>query len=171
MSVQIRRLTGSTPGTGDDITNSNTRLLASDTHTISGTSNAVRIPSSGTNYSYKCSLQLYYDGSGTGTVDNIRWFTDGVNSLGTGIGLQVKTSSVYSQATGTEGVSGDEMTGGSDGFSYLESSPLTISGSVTGPSNELFADILEKQITVDSNADNGVSGQETGTYRYDSTIA
>lgn len=172
MSIQIRRWTGAAGSeTKDNITDTNTRFLASDSHTVAGTSNPVLIPDSGTNYSYKASTRLYYDGSGTGTIDNIKWYTDGDNNLGTGIGLNVKTASTYSQATGTEGETGDEMTGGSDAFDYTSANPLSVTGSVTDPANEDVGDFVELQSTVGTTASAGTSTQETVTWRYDSTIA
>ena len=178
MAVQIRRLTGAGP-TGTDITSINTRLNAEDTHTTAGTSNPILIPSSGTSYSYWCSTRLYFNGSGTGTINNIRWFTDGANGLGTGIGLRVGTATAYAQATGTPGDTGTELTAGnystftlgnSNAFTYTSASPLTVSGSVTDPTDEYFGDIVVLQVTVADTASAGATATETMSWRYDTTI-
>lgn len=169
MAVQVHRLTGTTPTT-TDITSTNTRLNAEDAHSESGTTNPILIPDSGTNYSYKASTQLFYSGTGTGTINNIKWYTDGDNGLGTGVGLEVATSATYSQATGTEGETGDDNAG-SDAFTHTSGSPLSVSGSVTDPDDELFGDIVELQTTVGDTASAGATASETMTFRYDSTVA
>lgn len=179
MAVQIRRLTGAGP-TSTDITSINTRLNAEDAHTTAGTSNPVRVPSSGTNYSYWCVTQLYYDGSGTGTIDNIEWFTDGTNSLGTGVGLNAQDATGYVQATGTAGTTGTELTTGNyatltgapvNAFGFTTGSPKTVTGSVTNPSSEAFGNRMVLQLTVASTASAGSTSSETITWRYDSTVA
>ena len=179
--IKVYRLTGDTSGsdpveatTYTDITDSNTRLNATDAHSTSGTTHPILIPDSGTNYSYKCSTQLGWDGTaGTGTINNIKWYTDGSNGLGDGVGMNVKsTTNDYSQAAGTEGETGDEMTDGSDAFGYTSASPLSVSGSATDPEDgEKIGDIVEQQVTVDSTAGAGATSSETVTFQYDSTVA
>jgi hypothetical protein len=181
MSIQIRRLVGTTPGTAGavNITSINTRLNAEDAHTTAGTSNSILRPSSGTNYSYWAVTRLFYNGSGTGTINNIRWFTDGTNSLGTGRTLVVNTATGYVQATGTAGTSGTQLTTGnyatlagapSNAFAYTTGSPLAVAGSVTNPSTEYFGDFVVMQAEVADTASAGASTTETLSWRVDSTI-
>jgi hypothetical protein len=181
MSIQIRRLVGTTPGTAGavNITSTNTRLNAEDAHTTAGTTNSILKPSSGTNYSYWAVTRLFYNGSGTGTINNIRWFTDGTNSLGTGRTLVVNTATGYVQATGTAGTSGTQLTTGnyatlagapSNAFAYTTGSPLAVAGSVTNPSTEYFGDFVVMQAEVADTASAGASTTETLSWRVDSTI-
>jgi len=181
MSIQIRRLVGTSPGTSGavDITSINTRLNAEDAHTTAGTTNSILKPSSGTNYSYWAVTRLYYNGSGTGTINNIRWFTDGTNSLGTGRGLVVNTATGYVQATGTLGETGTQLTTGNyatlagapvNAFTYTSASPLTVAGSVTNPNNAYFGDFVVIQATIADTASAGASSTETLSFRVDSTI-
>lgn len=178
MAVKIYRLTGAATGgvatTYTDITSINTRLNAEDAHSTAGTSNPILIPSAGTNYSYKCSTQLGWDGAtGSGTINNIKWYTDGSNSLGTGVGLQVKSASAtYVQATGTEGESGGNIAG-TNAFTYTSASPLSITGSTTNPTDGTkFGNIVEIQTTVGATASVGpTAATEACTWRYDSTIS
>jgi hypothetical protein len=179
MSIQIRRLTGAGP-TSTDITSINTRLNAEDAHTTAGTSNSILKPTSGTNYSYWAVTQLFYNGSGTGTINNIKWFTDGSNGLGTGRTMVVNTATGYVQATGTPGESGTQLTTGNYGtlagaptnaFAYTTGSPLSVTGSVTDPSTEAFGDRVVFQIAVADTAAAGASSAETISWRVDSTIA
>lgn len=179
MSVQIHRLTGAGP-TGTDITGINTRANAEDAHTTAGTSNPIRKPAAGTNYSYWVSTRLFFDSSGTGTINNIEWYSDGANGMGTGIGVIGNDASAYTQATGTPGETGDELTtvaypglSGApvDVFSFTTGSPKSIPGDVTDPTDEYFANLFVYQVTVDDTASAGATNQETFTWRYDSTIA
>lgn len=175
MTVEILRKTGTTPST-TDITSSNTRLNATDAHSTSGTTNPVKIPDSGTNYSYWCTTQLNVSSNSESyTVDNIKWYTDGSNDLGTGLTMNVATATSYVQATGTEGISGDELTTGnhtgltgspSDAFAYTSGSPLSVSGSISGSTGEV-GNMVVMQINVADTASVGASSQETMTYMYD----
>jgi len=183
MALQIHRLTGTGP-TGTDITSINTRLNAEDAHSTAGTTNPIRIPTSGTNYSYWAVTRLYYDGSGTGTINNIEWFTDGTNSLGTGVGLVMARANVYAQATGTPGVTGTQLTVANYGngttdlveapanaFTFTSGSPKAVTGSVTNPTDEYFGQMVVLQTTVGTTASAGATPQESCTFRVDSTIA
>lgn len=182
MAVQIHRLTGAGP-TGTNITSINTRLNAEDAHSVAGTTNPITIPSVGTNYSYWANTQLYFDSSGTGTIDNIEWFTDGANGLGTGVGLLAQTANTYGEASGTPGDTGDELTIANygdgiddldgapvDAFTLVTGSPLSVAGSVTDPTDEYFGSIVVLQVSVGTTAGPGATPQETMTWRYDSTI-
>ncbi len=179
MSVQIHRLTGAGPS-GSNITDVNTRCNAEDVHSTAGTNNPILVPTAGTNYSYWVTTRLYYDGDDTGTINNIRWFTDGSNDLGTGIGCIGNDADAYTQATGTPGETGTELTAGNypglsgapvDVFTLTSASPRTIDGNVTDPNNEYFGEMMVFQVTVATTAAAGPTGSETFTWRYDSTIA
>jgi len=183
MSIQIRRLTGAGP-TGTDITSINTRLNSDDAHSTAGTTNPILKPSSGTNYSFWAVTALYHDGAGTGTVNNIKWYTDGANGLGTGRGLVVATAGVYDQATGDTGESGTQLTVANYGngttdlnaepvnaFGLTTGSPLSVDGTETDPEDEYIGDMVVVQATVADTASAGVSSAETITWRYDSTLS
>jgi hypothetical protein len=57
-TVQIVRKTGASPGSATNITGINTRANAEDAHSVSGTSNPIRVPTSGTKYSYWVTTRL-----------------------------------------------------------------------------------------------------------------
>ena len=90
-TVIIERLTGAGPARSD-ITSINTRANTFDSQTTGDTANPIEIPSAGTNYSYWVNTQLNATVAPDNLIDNIEWFTDGVNSYGTGITLQVATA-------------------------------------------------------------------------------
>lgn len=183
MAVQIRRLTGSGP-TPTNVTSINTRLNAEDAHSTGGTTNPILKPAAGTNYSFWAVFRLFFSGTGTGKISDIEWFTDGSGSLGTGRGLNVATANAYAQATGTPGVSGDELSVANYGngttdlngapvsaFTKTTGSPLAVDGEVTDPDNDEFGDYVVLQYTVGTTASAGAGSQETITWRWLSTIA
>jgi hypothetical protein len=184
MGVKIKRYwdTGATQEA--DVTSGNSRLLAQEAHTASGTTNPIVKPASGTNYSFWALFRLYFDGVGVGTINNIKFFTDGANGLGTGRGLVVSTAGVFAEATGTEGETGDELTVAEYGngttdlndepvnaFGLTTGSPLSIDGTITDPEDEAFGDYLVMQASIADTASAGLSPTETMTYRYDSTVS
>jgi len=174
-TVLIRRLTGAGP-TATDITSINTRANAEDAHTTAGTSNSILVPAAGTNYSYWVVTRLDVTAITSGTVDNVKWYTDGSNNFGTGVTCKGNTASGYVQATGTAGTSGTQLTTGnyatlagapSDVFGYTSGSPLSVTGSTTGTGQ--FGDRVVYQIEVGTTAASGATAQETFTWRYDDT--
>lgn len=174
-TVLIRRLTGAGP-TATDITSINTRANAEDAHTTAGTSNSILVPAAGTNYSYWVVTRLDVTAITSGTVDNIKWYTDGSNNFGTGVTCKVNTATGYVQATGTAGTTGTQLTTGAyatlagaptDAFAYTSGSPLSVSG--TTATTGQVGDRVVYQIEVGTTAASGATAQETFTWKYDDT--
>lgn len=174
-TVIINRLTGAGP-TATPITSINTRANAEDAHTTAGTTNSILVPAAGTNYSYWVVTRLEVTAITSGTVDNLKWYTDGSNNFGTGVTCLVNTASGYVQATGTAGTTGTQLTTGAyatlagaptDAFAYTTGSPLSVTGttSTTGQ----FGDRVVYQIGVGTTAASGATATETFTWRYDDT--
>lgn len=176
-TVTIRRWTGSSGApTKTDITSINTRANAEDAHSTAGTSNSILIPSSGTNYSFWVSSRLSVDAITSGTVNNIKWYTDGANGLGTGVTCKTNTASSYVQATGTTGTTGNILnttnhTGlagaTSDAFGFTSGSPKSVTGTTTSTGD--LGDFVVYQIEVASTAGSGATPSETFTWQYDDT--
>ncbi len=172
--VSIKRIVAGTPTV---ITDLNTRMHTDDVHSVAGVTLPVPIPISGFNYSYWVITALYADTSPAGTINNVKWFTDGVNDFGAGIGCVCGTATAVTAPTGTPGTSGDELTPFSytglsatvDAFANTEGSPLAVAGSITDPDTGRISDFLVYQIAVDNTAVPGVTGQETFTWQYDET--
>ena len=175
-TVQILRKTGVTPD-NTNITDINTRVKADDTHSTAGTDNPIRVPDTGTNYSYWATMRLNVSENDEGnTISNMKWYTDGTNNLGTGLGLDVALASAYDQAVGTEGTSGSAIDGNhsnlissvTGAFNYDSDSPLDIDATVTGTSSTgEIGDFVIKQVTVGSTAGPGSSTAEDMFFRYD----
>jgi len=182
--IDIERLTGSTP-TRTTIKGLNSRFNAFDSQTTGDTSNPIEIPSSGTNYSYWANTQLNCTTTPDNLVDALEWFTDGSNTYGTGIALVVAQAALasYTEAPGTPGVSGTELTnanytGGTltpatptDAFNETTGSPLSVAGSIANPSTGAFGDMVILQVQVGTSATPGTkpATPEDITWRYDET--
>ncbi len=174
-TVTIRRLTSTGP-TSTDITSINTRANAEDAHSTAGTTNSILVPAAGSNYSFWVVTQLNITAITSGTVDNVKWYTDGTNNFGTGVTALVNTATGYVQATGTTGTTGTQLTTGNyatlagtpvDPFTYSSGSPLSVSGSAT--TTGAFGDRVVYQLVVGTTAASGATAQETFTWRYDDT--
>ena len=178
-TVLIRRITGTTGSqTATDITSINTRANAFDTHTTADTTNPVQKPTTGTKYSFWVSTRLDATVTPAGTIDNLRWFTDGANSFATGIAARGNTATSYKQATGTVGDTGNVLNTTNyttlaaptaDVFTHTSGSPKAVTGSISNPSTGQFGDLFVYQLEVITTAGPGVSGQETWTWRFDET--
>lgn len=175
--VIINRLTGAGPAT-TDITGANTRANAFDSHTTGDTSNPIEIPGAGTNYSYWVVTRLEATGAPDNLIDNIEWFTDTVNSYGTGITNVGNTATGYVQATGTPGQTGIELTTGNYGtltaaptdvFAHSTGTPKVIAGNTTTAIE--FGDRFVFQVAVATSATAGTkpATPETFTWRFDET--
>src|SRR3990167_332343 len=109
-TVLIRRLTGAGQ-TATDITSINTRANAADAHSTNDTASPITIPPSGTNYSYWVTTRLDCTVAPSGTIDNLRWYSDGSNNFGTGVTCKGQEATSYVQATGSAG-NGTQLTTG-----------------------------------------------------------
>jgi hypothetical protein len=178
-TVTIRRWTGASGSpTKTNITGINTRANAEDAHSVVGTTNPIQIPETGTNYSYWVATRLSADTAPSGTINNLRWYTDGANGFGTGVTCKMNTATGYIQATGTPGLTGTQLTTGAyatlagaptDAFAFTSAAPKSVAGSINGPSTGDFGDFVVFQIEVASTAGPGATAQETFTWKYDET--
>lgn len=173
-TVLIRRLTGSGP-TATDITSINTRANAADAHSTNDTASPITIPASGTNYSYWVTTRLDCTVAPSGTIDNLRWYSDGSNNFGTGVTCKGQEATSYVQATGSTGNVTQLTTGNHGGitgtpvdvFGLTSGSPKSLAGSTTGTGQ--FGSRFVYQIEVGSTASPGATAQETFTWKYDET--
>ena len=185
-TITINRLTGPA-GTivESDITSINTRANTADAQSTNDTASPIEIPSGADNYSYWVNTQLDCTTTPDNLVDNLEWYTDGVNSYGTGITCLVAQAAraSYTQAAGTPGVTGTQLndtnyTGGTltpatptDAFAKVTGAALAVTGSIANPSTGAFGNIVVYQVVVASTATPGTkpAAPETWTWRYDET--
>lgn len=171
-TIKMYRYTGAGP-TGTDISSINDRVDGFDSHTTADTSNPVPIPASSSNYSYWAVYQFYCAVAPATLVNNLKWYTSGSNTLGTGVGQNVNTATAYTQATGSGGI-GTQLTTGNyaslagaptNAFAYTSGSPLSVTGSTS--TTGAFGNYIVSQFTVGTTAAAGATGQATYTYQWD----
>ncbi len=176
-TVVIKRWTGSGP-TKTDITAINTRMNAEDAHTTAGTSNPIAIPVSGSNYSFWCVHRLSASVTPSTIINNLKWWLDGANSLGTGVTCVANTATSYVQATGTTGTTGIVLSTGNyatlagaptNAFANTSGAPLSVAGSISNPSTGDFGDFVVSQIIVGATAGAGATAAESAVWQYDET--
>lgn len=177
-TVLIRRWTGASGSpTLSDITSINTRANAADAHSTNDTTNSVLIPTSGSNYSFWVNTRLDVTAITAGTVNNLKWYTDGSNNFGTGVTALAQEATTYVQATGTTGTTGTVLnttnhtglTGAPvDPFTFTSGSPKSLTGTTSAVSST-FGSFLTYQLVVGTTAASGASAQETFTWQYDDT--
>jgi hypothetical protein len=191
-TVLLKRVTGVAGGpTLTDITNTVPPFTLNTADvTFDGTAHPIQVPSSGTNYSYWASLCAVCSVAPATAINNMAVYSDGSDSLGTGIGANIGTVSGtngsittnYVQATGTPGVTGTQLTSGAyagltgpaNYFGYTSSAPLSITGTFTTgvdtASNSAagrFGDWFILQLTVGTNGVTGVTPSEPLTLVWD----
>lgn len=167
-TIQIHEMTTDAT-TGVNKTSGTVRFktVPSTTSTAADSSNPLVVPGAGTAYSYVKKLRLYMEAPPNTNISNLRWYTDGANGFGTGIGVTAKN---IGTTFGTH--YNTAMSGGSDLFGYTSGSPLDGDGTDTGPflpanDNSYFGDIIELQMSVASTASNGALSAESMTVAYD----
>lgn len=176
-TVIIYERTGAGP-TNTDITSTNSRYMMTDATSASATTNPLQIPSSGTNYSYWKSRYLNASTTPTGTIDTVKYYTDGANGYGTGVTEKVSTASslTYVQATGSA-TSGTQLSNANysgsgtpvNSFTYTSGASLSITGSISNPSTGKISDFWVEQLEVASTATPGTTSTETKTITYNET--
>lgn len=177
-TVQIRRWTGTVGAPVQTQIDSSTSRMSVSDDPNPGVTNPIPVPPSGIYYSYWLSSRLYVSVTPTGTIDNLKWFTDAANTFGTGVTCAVATATSYVEATGTLGTTGDELTTGNHAgiganplgaFGYTTGAPLSVTGSLTNPSTGDLGDWVVYQVGLAPTTPPGDSGVETFTFRYDET--
>lgn len=184
-TVIVERYTGAGAGSGTDITSINTRAQTNDTHTTAGTTNPIPIVTATTKYSYWVSTSLNVTVTPSGTINNLKWYTDGTNSLGTGVTMKASDASTganggYRQATGSVGDSGtllnttnhtglDTVPANAFNFKQAGSAEMILGGTITNPSTGRFGDFVVYQIEVVDTAAPGATATETLSFQFDET--
>lgn len=174
-TVVINRLTGAGP-TATAITSTTNRMSTSDV-VAPGTSDPIPIPDAGTNYSFWVTTRLEATVAPDNGINNIKWYSDGV-SFGTGLTCMGDSASGYTQATGTQGTSGDPLNdtnytqlasaSGVDVTTFTSGSPKSVTGSIGAATGE-FGDRFVYQLGVGTTAGVGTMTARTFTWQFDET--
>lgn len=182
-TVKIIRHTGTSTasgGTTQTAIDGTTDRAATQEAVNPGTSNPIPVPTtSGTNYSFWVVTRLSATVAPTTAINNIKWYTDGSNTMGTGVSLNVATATAYISATGTTGTTGNQLTSANytsalspsiatDAFAKTSAAPISVAGSI-GSVTGNFGDYVVYQVAVISTAGPGVTTAETITWQYNQT--
>ena len=161
--VEIWELSASMAGT--DKTSGTVRFKLADNQTVDGV-NPMTIPSSsvGTRRSFTKQLRMYCATAPGNYIDNLRMYSDGANTFGTGITVNATNAGSTWAANATPA-----LTGGSDLFEFRAATPMNIdsvhTASVTATG--FFSDLVKLQMVVASTASSGILTAETLTFAYD----
>lgn len=152
--------------TGTDKTSGTVRFKDADNATVDA-NNPLVIPAADTIYSYTKKLRAYMEDAPDTNITNMRWYSDGSNGLGTGVGVTAKNLGTTWGANYKT-----PMSGGADLFSITSGSPLDGDGTDAGPFvpadvDTYIGDLIELQMSVASTASNGATPSETLTLAYD----
>lgn len=163
-TIQIHEMSALAAGT--DKTSGTVRFKDADDATVD-LNNPLEVPAADTIWSYTKKLRAYMEAAPDTQISNMRWYTDGTISFGTGIGVQAKNLGVTWGANYKT-----EMSGGSDLFGYTSGAPLDGDGTDAGPfvpadDDSYIGDLIELQMSVASTASNGALAAETLTLAYD----
>jgi hypothetical protein len=96
-TVEIRSYHAATPDSGTNVASGSIRFKAADNDTVDA-NNPLAIPGAGTIYSYLKQLRFYAATTPSNTINNLKFYTDGANGFGTGVGL---TAATFVTLTGT----------------------------------------------------------------------
>lgn len=147
-------------GTRTDKTAGTIRFKTADNSTVD-LNNPIVKPPSGTNYSFEKWLRMNVSGGSYSQITNVKWYSDGANGLGTGVGLWAKAVTTFATpALGTA------TTGYADFFSYTSGAPLSLGAGPYTSTGEK-GDHAVMLMTVASTASGGVTPTETGTLAWD----
>lgn len=163
-TIQIHEMSAIT--TGVDKTSGTVRFKDADNSTVDA-NNPLVIPTGATIYSFTKKLRAYMAVAPNTNISNLRWYADGANSFGTGIGVTAKNlGNTWGANFKTQ------QSGGSDLFGYTSGSPLDGDGTNTGPFDgsgvpKYCGDLIELQMSVANTASSGTLTAETLTLAYD----
>lgn len=164
--MSVKEVNGGATPVASTVTN--VRFCTDDNYNP-GTDNPMVKPETGqTNYSFKKTIYLNADDSPTGTINNIKFFTDGTIGW-TGVVVEGAVADAYTEPEGTIGTSGNDAALNTDIATYTSASPLSLTGSINNPSTGKVSQYLELQAVVSDSAVAGALAAETCTFRYDET--
>lgn len=162
-TVVIRSFHGTTGATTNDIDNGNARFKAADDDTVDA-NNPLVIPGAGTIYSYLKQFKFRITGTPpSNSINNFKFYTDGANGFGTGVGLTVGTNASYTNPVANAQTQVAALV---NAFQYVSATPLSVSGSGSSANTDI-GDYILLQMSVASTAGQGTTPSETLTFQYD----
>lgn len=134
-----------------------------------GTTNPLVKPAAGTNRSFWKTVYLNADTTPSGTIDNVRIYSDGTIGW-TGVTVYAGSTGSYTQATGTGGTTGDDSSVATANIqNWTSGSPKVLTGTISNPSTGKITDYVVLQADLSTSAVAGTLSAETITWKYDET--
>ena len=163
-TIEIHEMSAATTGT--DKTSGTVRFKDADDATVDA-NNPLVVPAADSIYSYTKKLRAYMEDAPNTNVSNLRWYSDGTNSFGTGISVTVKNLGTTWGANYKT-----VMADSADLFGKTSAAPLDGDGTDQGPFlpaklDSYIGDLIELQMAVASTASSGTLTAETLTLAYD----
>lgn len=160
-SVYIYELTAA--ATGVDKTSGTVRFKSANETTVD-TNNRLQIPSGATIYSYTKNLQFYFGTAPSVDIQNLRAYSSGSNTLGTGVDVLYDTQTSFVTNT-------NASIGGTDIFTKTSGANINMATFNAGPytGTGYKGDILRLQMSVANTAGSGAISPESITFAYDET--
>jgi hypothetical protein len=175
-TVIINELNGAAPGTKTDKTSGAVRFKNADDAGVD-LNDPLVVPASGQEYSFEKWLRLEITGGTFTQISNLRAYSDGANSFGTGIKLWYAVSGAYIQPVVPDqgddppqsAAAGSPVEPMSDFFGATQGSPIDLDAVNTGPFTGTgdIGDFLALVMEVEPTASQGVLSAETLTFAYD----
>ena len=160
---------GATP-TGEQA--DNIRFKAADDN-VQDFTNTIKIPTSGSNYSYWKHVAPVAVSPPANFINNVKFYVQGSVDW-PGCTLRVAQVTNYSQAIGTQGVTGAEASANHpdhptmvDVNNYTQTNPLRLSGSIGPTTGKIIDGYLLMQLEVTPSATAGITSQVTFVWEYD----
>jgi len=160
---------GATP-TGEQA--DNVRFKAADDN-VQDFTNTIKIPTSGSNYSYWKHIAPVATTPPANFINNVKFYVQGSVDW-PGCTLRVAQVTNYSQAIGTQGVTGAEASANHpdhptmvDVNNYTQTNPLRLSGSIGPTTGKIIDGYLLMQLEVTPSATAGITSQVTFVWEYD----
>ena len=147
-------------GTNTDKTGGTIRMKDADDSNVD-TNNPMVIPGSGSNYSFEKWLRMKMTVAPSVQLSNLKFYTDGTNSMGTGINLWAKNVTTFATPAQVS-----STTGYTNAFSYSSGSPLVLGAGPYTTTGEMGDHVVLAQ-EVQSTATQGQTPSETLTFSYD----
>lgn len=163
-TIQIHEMSALTTGT--DKTSGTVRFKDADNATVDA-NNPLSVPAAGSIYSYTKQLRVKMTDPPDTQVSNLRWYTDGACTFGTGISVKIfNRGTTFLANVKTAIATGDDLFGYTSGTAF--DGDVTDTGPFVPADDDTYiGDLALLQMTVASTAPHRTLVAETLTLAYD----
>lgn len=160
-TIEIHEMTATAAGV--DKTSGTVRFKSADETSVDA-ANKLKVPTSGTDYSYTKQLRFYVSVAPATNITNLDCYSDGTSGFGTGVGVQYDVSGSFSANVDTN-ISGTNF------FTSNSGSTIDMDVTNTGPftGTGYKGDFIRLQMTVADTATPGMLTAEAVVFTYDET--